>query len=80
MLSINPTDISTAKLHGYLLSSVAPRPIAFASTIDEDGNPNLSPFSFFNVFGSNPPIMVLTLSAGRDHRLIKVELQTPGPV
>jgi len=60
MLSINPTDISVAKLHGYLLGSVAPRPIAFASTIDTDGNPNLAPFSFFNVFSANPPIMVFS--------------------
>ena len=60
MLSIDPKEISTAKLHGYLLSSVAPRPIAFASTIDKDGNPNLSPFSFFNVFSANPPIMIFS--------------------
>ena len=60
MFSINPKEISTGKLHGYLLGAVAPRPIAFASTIDENGNPNLSPFSFFNVFGSNPPIMIFS--------------------
>ena len=60
MLSINPKDISTAKLHGYLLSAVAPRPIAFVSTIDAQGNPNLSPFSFFNVFSANPPIMIFS--------------------
>ena len=60
MLSINPKEISTSKLHGYLLGAVAPRPIAFASTIDENGNPNLSPFSFFNVFGSNPPTMIFS--------------------
>jgi flavin reductase (DIM6/NTAB) family NADH-FMN oxidoreductase RutF len=60
MLSIDPKEISTGKLHGYLLGAVAPRPIAFASTIDENGNPNLSPFSFFNVFGSNPPIMIFS--------------------
>jgi flavin reductase (DIM6/NTAB) family NADH-FMN oxidoreductase RutF len=60
MLSINPKEISVGKLHGYLLGAVAPRPIAFASTIDADGNPNLSPFSFFNVFGSNPPIMIFS--------------------
>ncbi|MFN6388857.1 MAG: flavin reductase family protein, partial [Bacteroidota bacterium] len=46
MLSINPKEITTARLHAYLLGSVAPRPIAFASTVDEQGNPNLSPFSF----------------------------------
>lgn len=60
MLTIDPKEISTGKLHGYLLGAVAPRPIAFASTIDEKGNPNLSPFSFFNVFGSNPPIMIFS--------------------
>jgi len=60
MLSINPNDISVAKLHGYLLGSIAPRPIAFASTVDTDGNPNLAPFSFFNVFSANPPIMVFS--------------------
>ncbi|RKE98529.1 flavin reductase family protein [Ichthyenterobacterium magnum] len=60
MVSFNPRDISTGKLHGYLLSAVAPRPIAFASTIDEEGNPNLSPFSFFNVFSANPPIMIFS--------------------
>ena len=60
MLSLNPNEISTAKLHGYLLGAVAPRPIAFASTVDADGNPNLAPFSFFNVFSANPPIMVFS--------------------
>ena len=60
MLSFEPKEISVGKLHSYLLSAVAPRPIAFASTIDADGNPNLSPFSFFNVFSANPPIMVFS--------------------
>jgi flavin reductase (DIM6/NTAB) family NADH-FMN oxidoreductase RutF len=60
MTSFNPKDISTGKLHGYLLSAVAPRPIAFASTMDADGNPNLSPFSFFNVFSANPPILIFS--------------------
>ncbi|WP_055447547.1 flavin reductase family protein [Lacinutrix mariniflava] len=60
MTSFEPKDLSTAKLHGYLLSAVAPRPIAFASTIDKNGNPNLSPFSFFNVFSANPPILIFS--------------------
>ncbi|WP_033959869.1 flavin reductase family protein [Psychroserpens jangbogonensis] len=60
MTSFDPKSISTARLHGYLLSAVAPRPIAFASTIDSDGNPNLSPFSYFNVFSSNPPILIFS--------------------
>ncbi|NJX15344.1 flavin reductase family protein [Tamlana crocina] len=60
MASIDPKQLSTSKLHSYLLSAVAPRPIAFASTVDADGNPNLSPFSFFNVFSANPPIMIFS--------------------
>ena len=60
MLSILPQEVSTGKLHGYLLSAVSPRPIAFASTVDGLGNVNLSPFSFFNVFSANPPILVFS--------------------
>ena len=60
MVSISPKDVSPIKLQGFLQSSVGPRPIAFASTIDLNGNPNLSPFSFFNVFSSNPPILVFS--------------------
>jgi flavin reductase (DIM6/NTAB) family NADH-FMN oxidoreductase RutF len=60
MISIDPKNISTAKLQSYLQSSVGPRPIAFASTIDSNGNPNLSPFSFFNVFSANPPILIFS--------------------
>ncbi|MFD2892504.1 flavin reductase family protein [Flavobacterium chuncheonense] len=60
MLSIDPKEIAPAKLQGYLQSAVAPRPIAFASTLDENGVPNLSPFSFFNVFSSNPPILIFS--------------------
>ena len=60
MLTITPKDISVPKLHHYLLGAVGPRPICFASTIDENGNPNLAPFSFFNVFSANPPIAVFS--------------------
>ena len=60
MTSFEPKELSVQKLHGILLSAVAPRPIAFASTIDVDGKPNLSPFSFFNVFSANPPILVFS--------------------
>jgi flavin reductase (DIM6/NTAB) family NADH-FMN oxidoreductase RutF len=60
MLSITPNQVSPADLQGYLQSAVAPRPIAFASTLNEDGTPNLSPFSFFNVFSSNPPILIFS--------------------
>lgn len=68
MLTITPGEIPTKKLFGYLLGSVAPRPIAFASTVDKDGKPNLSPFSFFNIFGANPPILVFSPSRrGRDN-------------
>ena len=62
MLSINLSEIGFPKAHHYLLSAVGPRPICFASTIDEKGRPNLSPFSFFNVFSSNPPIAVFSPS------------------
>ncbi|MCS7027743.1 MAG: flavin reductase family protein [Bacteroidia bacterium] len=58
--SIEPQTIPTAQLHALLLGSVSPRPICFASTIDKLGNVNLSPFSFFNVFGSNPPILIFS--------------------
>ena len=60
MISIEPKELSPVKLQAYLQSAVAPRPIAFASTIDINGKPNLSPFSFFNVFSSNPPILVFS--------------------
>ncbi len=60
MISIDPKEVSSAKVQGYLQSAVGPRPIAFASTIDAEGNPNLSPFSFFNVFSSNPPILIFS--------------------
>jgi flavin reductase (DIM6/NTAB) family NADH-FMN oxidoreductase RutF len=59
-LSITPGDIKTKFLHAYLLGAVAPRPIAFASTISRDGTPNLAPFSFFNVFSSNPPMLIFS--------------------
>ena len=60
MLSINPHDLSSAQLQAYLQSAVAPRPIAFASTMNSKGQPNLSPFSFFNVFSANPPILIFS--------------------
>lgn len=60
MLTIDPKELPIPKLHQYLLGGVSPRPIALASTIDKHGNPNLSPFSFFNVFSANPPIMVFS--------------------
>ncbi|MFH6603375.1 flavin reductase family protein [Maribacter algicola] len=60
MVSISPNELSTGQLHAYLLGAVGPRPIAFASTVDEKGRPNLSPFSFFNVFSANPPILIFS--------------------
>lgn len=59
-MTITPGSIKTAQLHAYLLGSVSPRPICFASTIDSEGNANLSPFSFFNVFGSNPVTLIFS--------------------
>jgi len=79
MLTIDPKELTTPKLHGYLQSAVGPRPIALASTIDGNNVPNLSPFSFFNIFSSNPPILIFSPSRRvRDntvkHTLLNAEL------
>jgi flavin reductase (DIM6/NTAB) family NADH-FMN oxidoreductase RutF len=60
MLTIDPKEIAVPKLHQYLLGAVGPRQIAFASTVDAEGIDNLAPFSFFNVFSANPPIMIFS--------------------
>ena len=60
MLTINPKEVSIPVLQSYLSHAVVPRPIAFVSTIDKNGNLNLSPFSFFNIFSTNPPIAVFS--------------------
>jgi flavin reductase (DIM6/NTAB) family NADH-FMN oxidoreductase RutF len=60
MLSLNPKEIPVPDLHQYLLGGVGPRPICFASTVDKDGNHNLAPFSFFNVFSAKPPIAIFS--------------------
>lgn len=60
MLSLNPQELSIPVLQKYLQNAVAPRPICFASTVSKDGSPNLAPFSFFNVFSSNPPILLFS--------------------
>lgn len=60
MLEIIPSELPVPKLHQYLLGAVGPRPVCFASTIDAQGRRNLSPFSFFNVFSANPPILVFS--------------------
>jgi flavin reductase (DIM6/NTAB) family NADH-FMN oxidoreductase RutF len=62
MKTVIPKEISTAELQGYLQGSIGPRPIALASTVDADGRPNLSPFSFFNLFSANPPILIFSPS------------------
>lgn len=68
--TVDPSKISQPELHSIMLTAVAPRPICFASTVDKNGNVNLSPFSFFNVFSSNPPIMIFSPSrSGRDNSL-----------
>ena len=67
-MTIDPKKIPVPELHGHLLGAVAPRPIAFASTVDKEGKVNLSPFSFFNVFSANPPIMIFSPARrGRDN-------------
>jgi len=60
MLTLNCKDLSPVQLQSYLQAAIAPRPICFASTVDAAGNVNLSPFSFFNLFGSNPPMCVFS--------------------
>ncbi|MBM3916519.1 MAG: flavin reductase family protein [Sphingomonadales bacterium] len=60
MLSLDPKELTVQRLHQLLLGAVGPRPIAFASTLDADGRANLAPFSFFNVFSANPPILVFS--------------------
>lgn len=75
MITIEPGTIATSLLHSHLLASVAPRPIAFASTIDNDGNPNLSPFSFFNVFGVNPPVAIFSPARRVKNNTIKHTLE-----
>ncbi len=75
MISILPSEVSTAQLHGYLLGAIAPRPIAFASTMDEHGRPNLSPFSFFNVFSANPPVMIFSPARRVRNNTVKHSLE-----
>lgn len=68
MLKIYPSETPLPKMHQYILGAVSPRPIAFASTVDKNGNPNLAPFSFFNAVGSNPPILIFSPArSGRDN-------------
>lgn len=60
MISLKLSELSPQERQAYLQAAIGPRPIAFASTVDRDGKPNLSPFSFFNVFSSNPPILIFS--------------------
>jgi flavin reductase (DIM6/NTAB) family NADH-FMN oxidoreductase RutF len=60
MKSFDLNDLPGKEAHGHLLAAVGPRPIAFASTIDNEGNPNLSPFSYFNVFSTKPPVLIFS--------------------
>lgn len=60
MLTLQLKYLKPAQVQNYLQHAVAPRPICFASTIDKNGNVNLSPFSFFNLFSSNPPVVVFS--------------------
>ncbi len=68
--TVDPSGISQQELHSILLTAVAPRPICFASTVDAKGTVNLSPFSYFNVFSSNPPVLIFSPArSGRDNSL-----------
>ena len=60
MLTLKTSNLSPAQLQNYLQYAIAPRPICFASTIDKEGNVNLSPFSFFNMFSTNPPLVIFS--------------------
>jgi flavin reductase (DIM6/NTAB) family NADH-FMN oxidoreductase RutF len=69
-VTFTPGEIPQPRLHSYLIGAIAPRPIALASTMDAQGRPNLAPFSFFNVFSSNPPVCVFSPARkGRDGTL-----------
>lgn len=61
-MTITLSDLTTPQRQNYLQHAIAPRPICFASTIDKDGNVNLSPFSFFNLFSSDPPVVIFSPS------------------
>jgi len=70
MISFEPNQLTQRQVHGYMLGGIAPRPIALVSTISEDAILNLSPFSFYNAFGSNPPIIAFSPARrGRDNTL-----------
>ncbi len=66
MRKFKPEDLTPRQRHHYILGTVNPRPICFASTLDQQGRPNLAPYSFFNVFSSTPPILIFSVNTRRD--------------
>ncbi len=72
---IDLNELSAGRRHNYLIYAIGPRPICFASTIDAAGNPNLSPFSFFNIFSSTPPILIFSPSRRVRDNTIKHTLE-----
>ncbi|QMW03552.1 flavin reductase family protein [Spirosoma foliorum] len=77
MITVNPADLKPNEFYRYMISTIGPRPIAFASTTDAKGNVNLSPFSFFNLFGYNPPTLIFAPTINRHghkkHTLLNLE-------
>ena len=75
--TIDPNTLSIPELYALLLSAVAPRPIALVSTINAKGEVNLSPFSFFNVFSANPPIMIFSPARRGRNNTVKHTYEIP---
>ena len=75
IISLDVNSLETAEIHQILLTAVAPRPIALASTINAEGKVNLSPFSFFNVFSANPPILIFSPARRVKNNTIKHTLE-----
>lgn len=75
MLTIDPQNILQKDLHQFILGTVAPRPIAFVSTLDPEGKQNLAPYSFFNAFSSNPPIVVFSSNRRASNNTTKDTLE-----
>lgn len=74
-MRVIPGEIKTMELQAYLQGAIAPRPICFASTVDAEGNPNLSPFSFFNIFGTNPVTLIFSPARRVRNNTIKHTLE-----
>lgn len=82
-LTLLPSEHPLGVVHGHLLGAVAPRPIAFASTLDAQGRPNLAPFSYFNVFSTRPPVCIVGPNrSGRtgEHKHTLLNAQETGEV